>query len=199
MHGLAFAALLGQLDLSRRSLITELLGFNLGIELTQLIVVALVMPSLIVLSRSRAYPVVRTALAGLGIVLASGWLAQRTTVLDTDPLGGIAETLVEHPWAVPAVLALAAAAVLSAQLRRTAVAVAGWGRKSLLFSPRAQPTFRTTGPSPSGPDRTDSARSGPEVKPGALASRGRCGRGRGGKVVAAAEALHPGPDEQAHL
>src|SRR5664279_5058534 len=44
MHGLAFAALPGQLDLSRGALVTTLLGVNLGIELTQLIVVALIMP-----------------------------------------------------------------------------------------------------------------------------------------------------------
>ena len=108
MHGLAFAALLGRLDLSRSSLVTELLGFNLGIELTQLLVVALVMPSLVILSRSRAYPLVRTSLAGLGIILAVGWLAQRTAVIDTDPLEGISDALVDHPLAVPAVLALAA-------------------------------------------------------------------------------------------
>ncbi|WP_433782611.1 HupE/UreJ family protein [Actinomycetospora sp. CA-101289] len=119
MHGLAFAALLGELGLGRSSLVTELLGFNLGIELTQLIVVALLMPSLIVLSRSRAYPVVRTTLAGLGIVLAAGWLAQRTTLLDTDPFEGVSDGLVAHPWALPTVLAAAAAAVLVTQRRRT--------------------------------------------------------------------------------
>jgi hypothetical protein len=53
MHGLAFAALLGGLDLSRGSLVTELLGFNLGIELTQLIVVALVMGEEATLKRLR--------------------------------------------------------------------------------------------------------------------------------------------------
>jgi hypothetical protein len=118
MHGLAFAALLGRLDLSRSSLVTELLGFNLGIELTQLVVVALVMPSLVILSRSRAYPFLRTALAGLGIVLAAGWLAQRTTLIATDPLDTVSDTLVNHPLAVPGVLAVAAVPVLVSQLRR---------------------------------------------------------------------------------
>jgi hypothetical protein len=120
MHGLAFAALLGPLDLTRGSLVADLLGFNLGIEITQLLVVALVMPSLIVLSRSRAYPVVRTALAGLGILLAAVWLAQRTALIATDPFDGLSETLVRHPLVLPAVLALAAAVVL---LRRPRTAV----------------------------------------------------------------------------
>jgi hypothetical protein len=117
MHGLAFAALLGRLDLTRGSLVAELLGFNLGIELTQLLVVALVMPSLVVLSRSRAYPVVRAALAGLGIVLATGWLAQRTALIATDPFDGLSETLVRHPLVLPAVLALGAAVVLFRRAR----------------------------------------------------------------------------------
>jgi hypothetical protein len=118
MHGLAFAALLGGLDLSRGSLLTELVGFNLGIELTQLIVVALVMPSLMVLSRTRLYPAVRTILAGSGIVLASAWLAERTTLITANPLEPISTTLVAHPLLAAAVLAgLAAAARAVPSLR----------------------------------------------------------------------------------
>ena len=112
MHGLAFAALLGGLDLGRGSLVTELLGFSLGIELTQLLVVALVMPSLVVLSRSAAYPAVRTALAGLGIVLAVAWLAERTGLTATDPFEGFTDALVARPLLVPVVLALVAGAVV---------------------------------------------------------------------------------------
>ncbi|MFI6073894.1 HupE/UreJ family protein [Actinoplanes sp. NPDC051343] len=56
MHGLAFAALLGGLDLGRGPLVVSLLGFDLGIELTQLILVALLMPSLLLLSRIRLHP-----------------------------------------------------------------------------------------------------------------------------------------------
>jgi hypothetical protein len=110
MHGLAFAAQLGGLDLSRGSLLTELTGFNLGIELTQLIVVALVMPSLMALSRTRLYPAVRTILAGCGIVLASAWLAERTTVLTANPLEPISTALVAHPFVVAAALACLAVA-----------------------------------------------------------------------------------------
>ena len=117
MHGLAFAALLGQIDLGRGSLVTELFGFNLGIELTQLLVVALVMPSLLVLSRTRAYPAVRLALAALGVVLAAAWLAERTTLINTNPLEPVSNALVAHPIPVVAVLALAAA---------TAWSVPGW-------------------------------------------------------------------------
>jgi HupE / UreJ protein len=119
MHGLAFATLLGQLDLSRSSLVTALLGFNLGIELTQLLVVALIMPSLIVLSRTRLYPTVRIALAGVGIVLASAWLAERTTLITSNPLDTISTTLVAHPFPVAAALAGIAAVAWRADRRQS--------------------------------------------------------------------------------
>ena len=86
MHGLAFAAILGDLDLSRTSLVTTLLGFNLGIELTQLFVVALVMPSLLLLSRTPVYPILRVSAAALGAVLAAGWLAHRIGLLSLNPV-----------------------------------------------------------------------------------------------------------------
>ncbi|SQD93966.1 conserved membrane hypothetical protein [Parafrankia sp. Ea1.12] len=117
LHGLAFAALLGEFDLSRRSLLTTLLGFNLGIEITQLVVVALVMPSLIVISGTVVYPALRTAVASLGAVLATTWFAERTGLTSGNPLEPVGELLVEHPAALAA--GLAAVAVLCALARRT--------------------------------------------------------------------------------
>ena len=75
------------------------------------LVVALVMPSLIVLSRTAAYEAVRIALAVSGAVLAAAWFAQRTDLVTGNPLEPAAQTLVDHPLALPA--ALAAIAVLS--------------------------------------------------------------------------------------
>ncbi|GAA2709618.1 HupE/UreJ family protein [Actinoplanes palleronii] len=110
MHGLAFAALLGDLGLGRGSLLADLVGFNLGIELTQLAVVGLLMPSLLVLSRTRVYPVLRTGLAGTGVVLAAAWLAERTTLLDTNPLDAVTDAMVAHPFTIAALVAAVAAA-----------------------------------------------------------------------------------------
>ena len=112
LHGLAFAALLTPLDLSRGGLVGTLLGFNLGIELTQLMVVALVMPSLLVLSRTRLYPFLRTALAVLGGVLAAAWLAERSGLTASNPGEPVANLLVDHPLVVA--LGLAAVAALAA-------------------------------------------------------------------------------------
>jgi hypothetical protein len=108
LHGLAFATLLGQLDLSNSSLVTTLLGFNLGIEVTQLLVVALVMPSLILLSRTNVYPFLRTGTAVLGAVLATGWLAERSRLISTNPAEPMGDLLVNHPIALAGGLAVVA-------------------------------------------------------------------------------------------
>ncbi|GAA2686981.1 hypothetical protein Apa02nite_037180 [Actinoplanes palleronii] len=108
MHGLAFAALIGDLGLGRGSLVADLLGFNLGIEVTQLAVVALLMPSLLVLSRTRIYPAVRIGIAGAGVVLATAWLAERTTLISENPLNRVTDGLVAHPFLVAAALAVVA-------------------------------------------------------------------------------------------
>jgi hypothetical protein len=127
MHGLAFAALLRDLRLGRGSLVADLLGFNLGIELTQLIVVALVMPSLLVLARTRIYPALRGAVAGAGVVLATAWLAERATLLHTNPLNAVTDALVTHPFAVAATLAAVAAVAIGLPRLRIPVEVAPSG------------------------------------------------------------------------
>jgi hypothetical protein len=117
LHGLAFAALLTELDLSRSGLVTTLLGFNLGIEITQLLVVALVMPSLIALSGTVIYPALRITAAGLGAVLATAWLSERSGLTDANPFEPVADLLVDHPYALATALALLALGVVSAQRR----------------------------------------------------------------------------------
>lgn len=98
-----------RVDTTTSSLVTELVGFNLGIELTQLMVLALVMPSLRLLSRTDLYPEVRITLATVGIVLATAWLLERTEVLGTDPFDGITNSLVEHQFVGASGLAALAA------------------------------------------------------------------------------------------
>ena len=52
IHGLAFATIIGELGLGQWQRVAGILGFNLGIETMQMIVVAVTMPSLILLSRT---------------------------------------------------------------------------------------------------------------------------------------------------
>ena len=77
IHGLAFAATLSQLGLGRWQRVAAILGFNLGIETMQLLVVIAIMPSLVLLSRTPAYPVVRIGGALFACFAAVGWIAER--------------------------------------------------------------------------------------------------------------------------
>ncbi|MFG2455498.1 HupE/UreJ family protein [Streptomyces sp. NPDC048523] len=111
VHGLAFASLIGELGLDRGSLVTTLLGFNLGIELTQLLVVALLMPSLLVLARTAVYPAFRIGVAVVGLVFSVSWMLERATLTDSDPFEGVQTWLVGHPLLIA--LTVAAGAVVA--------------------------------------------------------------------------------------
>lgn len=108
MHGVAFATLLADLHTTGGSLLVELLGFNLGIELTQLLVVALVMPSLLLLSTTRAYTPFRVGTAGIGMVLAAAWLLERLGLLDSSPFDAVTDVVIAHPFGLCALLFVAA-------------------------------------------------------------------------------------------
>jgi len=77
VHGAAFATTLAELGLGRWDRVASILGFNLGIEAMQLIVVAIALPSLLLLSRTRLYPWARTTGALFAGTAAIAWIAQR--------------------------------------------------------------------------------------------------------------------------
>ena len=77
VHGLAFAATLDQLGLGRWERVAGILAFNLGIEAMQLIVVAGTIPSLVLLSRTSAYPFVRISGALFAGLASAGWIMER--------------------------------------------------------------------------------------------------------------------------
>ena len=81
IHGLAFATIISELGLGRWQRVASILGFNLGIEAMQMIVVAVTMPSLVLLSRTRAYSVVRIGGALFAGVASVCWIIER--LLDT--------------------------------------------------------------------------------------------------------------------
>lgn len=80
VHGLAFAEALTELHLSGWPLARALLGFNLGVEAGQTLVVLLLAPALAWLARHAAGPRIGRALsvgiAGMGLV----WLVQRVAL-----------------------------------------------------------------------------------------------------------------------
>lgn len=79
VHGFGFASVLGEMDLPPRALGLSLFSFNLGVEIGQLLVVAVVAAALGALrARSAAFGQ-RLAFAGSVVVMAAGafWFAER--------------------------------------------------------------------------------------------------------------------------
>ena len=79
VHGLAFATVVADLNLTAGRLAVSILGFNLGIELMQLFVIALIIPWLILLSVTPAHRWVRLGGAALSAVAAVGWIVNRVS------------------------------------------------------------------------------------------------------------------------
>jgi len=77
IHGMAFASVLANLNLSVRTLTLSILGFNIGIEMMQLFVIAITVPWLILLSRTSLYKWFRIPAAVLAGIAALGWITQR--------------------------------------------------------------------------------------------------------------------------
>jgi hydrogenase/urease accessory protein HupE len=95
VHGLAFATALADLGLARWERVASIFGFNLGIEAMQIIVVAAVLPSLILLSGTRLYPTIRTAGAVFAGVAAVGWITQRLWGIP-NPIDGLVTALAQQ-------------------------------------------------------------------------------------------------------
>ena len=77
IHGLAFALALSDLGFTSWYRLVSLLGFNLGIETMQLMVVAAMLPSMLLLSRTSSYQVLRIGGASFAIVASLSWIVER--------------------------------------------------------------------------------------------------------------------------
>lgn len=145
VHGLAFAGILADLGLTGALSLPALLAFNVGVELAQLLATVLLFPSLYLIARTRFYPAVRTAGAGLALAAATGWVVERAG-LAASPLASVEAAAVGHPWVV--VWSVAALAV------------------TLWAVPAGQPSSSTSSaPSRSRPSRsTSSGRAENEIR-----------------------------------
>lgn len=86
LHGFGFASVLIDLDLPRASLVLSLFGFNVGVEIGQLILVAALMPAAYLLRSTKLYR--GAILRGGSIVIALfalGWLIERSFNLKLMP------------------------------------------------------------------------------------------------------------------
>jgi hypothetical protein len=95
IHGLAFAAVLANLNLDAGPMALSILGFNLGIELMQLFVIALVVPWLIFLSRTDIYKWIRISGAVLAAIAALAWIAERSSG-DANFITGFIQRIVPY-------------------------------------------------------------------------------------------------------
>jgi len=79
VHGLAFATVLSNLKPGAGAMALSILGFNLGIELMQLFIIAIIIPWLLVLSQPPAYKWFRVTGALLAAIAALAWIAERSS------------------------------------------------------------------------------------------------------------------------
>jgi hypothetical protein len=111
VHGLAFAETLAGLDFDGLTLVLSLVGFNLGIEAMQLLVIAAVLPILLLLGGTRCYPQVRLIGAAFAAACAVGWILERAFGR-ANPLQAVSDWLAPPPLWFAVGLALAGAASL---------------------------------------------------------------------------------------
>jgi hypothetical protein len=98
VHGLSFASVIANFGLEPLQKAQSILGFNVGIELIQLTVVLMVLPSLVILARLPAYAWMRRGGALLAAVASLAWIAERATGQLNPIAEGIDAALGRAPW-----------------------------------------------------------------------------------------------------
>jgi hypothetical protein len=82
IHGFGFAGLLSDLGLTQSRQFVSLLGFNIGIEIGQAIIIVLVFPALYIARRTRAYQPAMTVASVILILIAGTWAIERAFGID---------------------------------------------------------------------------------------------------------------------
>ncbi len=122
IHGLAFAATLGRLGLGRWDRVAGILAFNLGIETMQMVVVAAILPSLMLMSRTRAYPILRISGALFAGFASVGWIVERLFDVPT-PVDTVVNAFARHALLIAVnllVVSLACRFLPASRAQRTA-------------------------------------------------------------------------------
>ena len=81
-HGFGFASVLGEIGLSGEFLTLSLLGFNVGVEVGQIVIIALIFPLLYFLRQSPAYPKILLYGSLVLIFIALYWFVERSFEVD---------------------------------------------------------------------------------------------------------------------
>ena len=86
VHGFGFANVLRDLGLPNKALVGSLLAFNLGVEIGQIVIVALVFPFILWLSRARHQRAIIYATSTVILLFGAGWFVERTFGLGYMPI-----------------------------------------------------------------------------------------------------------------
>jgi HupE / UreJ protein len=118
-HGMGFASLVEDLDVSRGTQLLSLLGRNVGIEFGQSVVVLAVFPALFLLRRTIYYRPFFLACSAALIAISLAWAAERAFSVDLK-VNRIIEPLIEWPRVLVLVglLTAVAGALFASEQRR---------------------------------------------------------------------------------
>ena len=113
VHGLAFAATLTGFEFDPLTMVSSVLGFNLGIEAFQLVVILAAMPWLVLLARSRVYGPLRITGAALTGIAAAAWFAERAFGWG-NPVNPLVESVASHGiWLLVGLVVVAVTATVA--------------------------------------------------------------------------------------
>ncbi len=113
VHGMAFAETMSGLGFNLPAMLSALLGFNLGIESMQLVVVVAVLPWLLLFSRSSWYSPFRNLASVAAAGAALVWLSQRLGWTDDSLTQQLDDASKLWPWLYLALVMLACGSQLS--------------------------------------------------------------------------------------
>ena len=77
-HGFGFATVLSELGFNGEFLTLSLLGFNIGVEIGQVVIIALIFPILYLIRNLKLYPIFLTVLSVLLIFISLYWFVERS-------------------------------------------------------------------------------------------------------------------------
>ncbi|MBW8768141.1 MAG: HupE/UreJ family protein [Gemmatimonadetes bacterium] len=110
VHGCAFATTIAGYGIDPWHTVLAVLGFNVGIELMQVVILVVTVPWLLSLARTPLYAPLRVTGAAAAVVAALGWIGERAFGV-ANPIGPLVEVVAGHGPAL--VAALAAMALLA--------------------------------------------------------------------------------------
>lgn len=81
-HGFGFASVLGEKGIGGDFLVPSLLGFNLGVEIGQVLIICLIFPILFLIRKNKIYPKIITYGSFALILIAFYWAVERAFEVD---------------------------------------------------------------------------------------------------------------------